>query len=107
MRVDPALTPFLAVAAASLKAPRAPVVIRDVREIQDLLSQYPASPFELRPGLRGAPLTIRPPRRAGEPLVGEMDPDLLAFVCGLSDADLDAAIRRHSLEEGASQVPRG
>ena len=99
MRVDPALTPFLALAAASLTTPKAPVVIRSVREVQDLLSQYPTSPIELRPGVRGAPLTIRPPRRAGEPLVGEMDPDVLAVVTSMTAAELEAEFRRLGNEQ--------
>ncbi len=98
MRVDPALTPFLAVAAAALIAPKAPVILRSEGDFRDLVSQYPDSPIELRPAPKGSPFAVRPPRQSGEALVVEIEPEVLTLVQNLTDAELAAEAKRLGIE---------
>ncbi len=98
MRVDPALAPYLPVAAASLTAPIAPIEIRSFEDIVRVIDEHPRSQIELRAGAKGGGMKIRPPRRPGEPLICEGDPELIAAVNALSVKDLREILERGGID---------
>ena len=98
MKVDPALTPYLPVAAASLTAPMAPIEIRSFEDMVRVIDEHPTSQIELLAGAKGGGMKIRPPRRPGEPLICEGDPEIVAAVDALSDQELRELLERGGID---------